>query len=313
MSELALVTGGAGFIGSHLVHALLARGDRVRVLDDLSSGKRENLAEVARDVELVVGDVRDEAAVAAAVRGAAVVYHQAALPSVPRSIEEPARSFEVNVVGTHRLLLAARAAGARRLVLASSSSIYGDQPELPKHEAMAPRPCSPYAAQKLAGEQLGMACARSLGLEVVALRYFNVYGPRQDPASAYAAVVPAFAAALAAGQRPLIHGDGGQTRDFTFVEDVARANLLAGSVPGASGHAVNVAGGRRVSILEIFGEIARLVGSDLSPVHGPTRAGDVRDSLASVALAEQVLGWRPTTSLEDGLARTVRSIVTRRA
>src|SRR5688572_29779718 len=196
MADLALVTGGCGFIGSHLARALLARGDRVRALDDLSSGKRDNLADVGGDIDLQVGDVRDPAACARACRGASVVYHQAARASVPRSVEDPQGTFDVNVVGTHHLLLAARAAGARRLVFASSSSVYGDQPELPKREAMAPMPMSLYAAQKLAAEQLGMACSRSLGLEVVALRYFNVYGPRQDPASAYAAVIPSFAAAL---------------------------------------------------------------------------------------------------------------------
>lgn len=306
MSERVLVTGGCGFIGSHLVQALLARGARVRVLDDLSSGRAENLGAARDDVELHEADVRDATAVARACEGVAVVYHQAARPSVPRSVEDPQGTFDVNVLGTHHLLLAARAAGARRLVMASSSSVYGDQPELPKHEGMAPMPASPYAAQKLAGEQLGMAFSRSLGLEVVALRYFNVYGPRQDPTSAYAAVIPAFAAALLAGRAPTIYGDGEQTRDFTYVEDVVRANLAAGDVAGAGGHALNVAGGRRVSLLELYGQLARLCGAEgRAPVHAPPRPGDVRDSLASVARAAEVLGWRPEVPLDEGLARTV--------
>jgi UDP-glucose 4-epimerase len=306
MSDLVLVTGGAGFIGSHLVRGLLARGARVRVLDDLSSGKRANLADVAQDVDLRVADVRDPAACASACAGVSVVYHQGARPSVPRSVDDPQGSFDVNVVGTHNLLLAARAAGARRLVFASSSSVYGHQPELPKHERMPPMPASPYAAQKLAAEQLGLAFARSMGLEVVALRYFNVFGPRQDPQSAYAAVIPAFATALLSGQAPTIHGDGEQTRDFTFVDDVVRANLAAGERPGASGNTVNVAAGRRTSLLDLFRHLARLTGrEDVTPVHTPTRQGDVRDSLASIDLAREVIGWRPEVTLEDGLRRTV--------
>jgi UDP-glucose 4-epimerase len=306
MSDLVLVTGGCGFIGSHLVRALLARGDRVRVMDDLSSGKRANLADVAKDVDVHVADVRDAAACARACDGASVVYHQGARPSVPKSVDDPQGTFDVNVVGTHNVLLAARAAGARRVVIASSSSVYGHQPELPKHERMPPMPASPYAAQKLAAEQLGLAFARSMGLEVVALRYFNVFGPRQDPLSAYAAVIPAFADALLRGKPPTIHGDGQQTRDFTFVEDVVRANLAAGAREGASGHTVNVAAGRRTSLLDLFLHIARLTGrEDVAPVHTPTRQGDVRDSLASIDLAREVLGWRPEVTLEDGLRRTV--------
>lgn len=306
MSERVLVTGGCGFIGSHLVRALLAAGRRVRVLDDLSSGKPENLGEVLADVELQRADLRDAGAVARACEGVAVVYHQGARPSVPRSVDDPQGSFDVNVVGTHHLLLAARAAGARRVVIASSSSVYGDQPELPKHEGMPPQPASPYAAQKLAAEQLGMAFARGMGLEVAALRYFNVYGPRQDPSSAYAAVIPSFTAALLAGRAPTIYGDGEQTRDFTFVGDVVRANLAAGEVAGASGHAVNVAGGERVSLLALHGHLARLTGAEhVAPAHAPPRKGDVRDSLASVERAERVLGWRPEVPLEEGLRLTV--------
>lgn len=308
MSGRALVTGGCGFIGSHLVRALLARGHAVRVLDDLSSGHRANLADVLGEVELIEADLRDPAARARACEGVEVVFHQGAVPSVPRSVAEPERTFSVNVVGTHDLLLSARAAGARRLVFASSSSVYGDQPTLPKHEQQPPAPVSPYAAQKLAGEQLGMAFARSLGLEVVALRYFNVFGPRQDPHSGYAAVVPAFTSALLRGEPPLIHGDGEQTRDFTFVEDVVRANLAAASAPAASGRVFNVAGGRRVSINALFEQLARWVGrEDVRPRHGPPRPGDVRDSLASIEAAREGLGWTPEVPLEEGLRRTVEA------
>jgi UDP-glucose 4-epimerase len=308
MSELALVTGGCGFIGSTIVRALLARGDRVRVLDDLSSGRRENLAGLA-GVELLQDDLRSKAACEKACAGVAVVYHQAARPSVPRSIEDPQGSFDVNVVGTHHLLLAARAARVRRVVLASSSSVYGDQPALPKREDQPPAPMSPYAAQKLAAEQLALAFSRSMGLEAVALRYFNVFGPRQDPNSAYAAVVPAFSSKLLAGQAPVIYGDGGQTRDFSFVEDVARANLLAGSAPAASGLAINVAGGQRVSLLELFELLARLCGAQgVRPRHAPARTGDIRDSLASIDRAREALGWRPEVGLEEGLRRTVAAL-----
>lgn len=309
MPDLALVTGGCGFIGSHLVHALLARGARVRVLDDLSAGRRENLGAAAADVELLVGDIRDADACARACRGASVVYHQAARPSVPRSVQDPQGTFEVNVVGSHLVLLAARAAGARRVVLASSSSVYGQQPTLPKHEGLPPAPASPYAAQKLAAEQLGLAYSRSLGLEVVALRYFNVYGPRQDPASAYAAVIPAFGAALLQRRSPVIYGDGLQTRDFTYVEDVARANLAAAEAPAAPGNALNVAAGRRTSLLDLFHAIARLAGApDVAPTHAPERPGDVRDSLAAIDGARELLGWTPQVDLEEGLRRTVEAL-----
>lgn len=309
MSARVLVTGGCGFIGSHLVHALLARGDRVRVLDDLSSGKRANLGAAAADVELHEADLRDPDACRRACAGVEVVLHQGARPSVARSVEDPRGSFEVNVVGTHNLLLAAREAGARRVVLASSSSIYGDQPTLPKHEDQPPAPASPYAAQKLAGEQLGLAFSRSMGVEVVALRYFNVYGPRQDPTSAYAAVIPAFAARLVAGEAPRIHGDGEQTRDFTFVDDVVRANLLAAAAPAAAGHTMNIAGGRRISINALFAAVAREVGRpDARAEHGPARTGDVRDSLAAIGRARELLGWSPQVPLEEGLARTVGAL-----
>ncbi len=309
MGTTALVTGGAGFIGSHLIRGLLARGVKVRVLDDLSSGRRENLADVEGDIELLEEDLRDRVVCSRACQGIDVVYHQAAVPSVPRSVAEPERTFEVNVAGTHGLLLAAREAGVRRVVQASSSSIYGDQPELPKHEGMRLHPRSPYAAQKAAAELLGRAFSASMGLEVVALRYFNVYGPRQNPKAAYAAVIAAFADAALRGVAATIHGDGLQTRDFTFVSDVVAANIAAGEAADAAGQAFNIAGGQRISILDIHTEIAKITGrEDLPPTHAGARAGDVRDSLASVDAARDVLGWTPKVPLADGLERTVEAM-----
>ena len=303
------MTGGAGVIGSHLVRGLLESGVAVRVLDDLSSGSRDNLAEVLGDVELIEADLRDRAVCARACQGIEVVYHQGAVPSVPRSVAEPERTFEVNVVGTHGLLLAAREAGVRRVVQASSSSIYGDQPELPKHEGMRLHPRSPYAAQKASAELLGRAFSASMGQQVVALRYFNVYGPRQNPKAAYAAVIAAFADAALRGVAATIHGDGLQTRDFTYVSDVVAANIAAGAAEGAAGQAFNIAGGQRISILDIHTEIARITGrEDLPPVHAATREGDVRDSLASVDAARDVLGWTPTVPLATGLERTVEAM-----
>jgi UDP-glucose 4-epimerase len=312
MARTSLVTGGCGFIGSHIVDALLERGDAVRILDDMSTGREENLSAAARErATLVRADLCDPIALAEVLDGVEVVYHQAARPSVTVSIEEPEDTFRVNVGGTYQLLLAARRAGVRRVVLASSSSVYGNLATLPKHEQQPPAPASPYAAQKLSCEQLGMAFARSMGLEVVALRYFNVYGPRQNPNSAYAAVVPAFAAALLDGRGPTIHGDGGQTRDFTYVADVVRANLLAGEVPEATANYFNIAGGRRISILDLFHEIKATIGGQaegLNPVHTESRPGDVRDSLAAVDHAERILGWTPSVSLDEGIRRTVESL-----
>jgi nucleoside-diphosphate-sugar epimerase len=305
-----LVTGGCGFIGSHLVDALLARGDEVRVLDDLSSGRPENLGASLARVELLQADLRDPATCSRACEGVARVFHQAAIPSVSRSVEQPEATFEVNVVGTHRLLLAARDAGVGRVVLASSSSVYGDVDVLPKREDQLPRPRSPYAAHKLSCEQLGRVFTLSLGLEVVALRYFNVFGPRQDPASDYAVVVPAFVARALAGKPATIHGDGGQTRDFTFVGDVAQANLLAAEAEGAAGQVFNVGTGERISILQLQERIAALTGAGRAPTFGPARAGDVRDSLADPGRAREVLGWRPEVGLDEGLKATIAAMQT---
>ena len=302
----ALVTGGFGFIGGHLVRALLARGDSVRVLDDLSTGRRENLADVVDRLEVIEADLADPEVAARACEGVEVIFHQGAMASVPRSIQDPAGTFRVNVVGTHGLLLAGREAGVRRLVFASSSSVYGPTETLPKLETMTPNPVSPYAAQKLSAEQLCMAFSRSMGIEAVALRYFNVYGPRQDPHSGYAAVIPAFASSLLRGEPGQINGDGSFSRDFTFVEDVVRANLLAAESPTAPGNWINIAGGKRITILELHQRIAAAAGrEDIEPILGPVREGDVPHSLASTEQAKELLGWEPQVQLAEGIAQTV--------
>ena len=304
-SRRCLVTGGCGFIGSHLVAALLDRGDTVRVLDNLSTGRRANLGPLAPHVELLEGDLRDPAAVARAVADVDGVFHEAALASVPRSVEAPLPTHEADATGTLQVLLAARAAGVRRVVYAGSSSAYGDAATLPKHEELPVRPLSPYAAAKLAGEHYCAAFARSLGLETVTLRYFNIFGPRQDPQSQYAAVVPRFITALLAGRPPTIYGDGTQSRDFTYVDNVVAANLLALDAPAASGEAINVACGERYTLLELVAALNAALGTAIAPAHAPRRAGDVAHSLASIAKAERLLGYRPVVGFADGLRRTV--------
>jgi UDP-glucose 4-epimerase len=308
VSRVALVTGGAGFIGSHLADALTEAGWRVRVLDDFSSGRESNLTGAARSAEVLRGDLCKDEPLERAVAGAEVVFHQAALPSVPRSVAEPVRTHEVNATGTLRLLEAARRAGVRRVVYAASSSAYGDTPELPKVETMPANPRSPYALQKWAGETYCRLFTDLYGLETVALRYFNVFGPRQNPESQYAAVVPRFAVACLRGEAPVVYGDGGQTRDFTYVADAVRANLLAADAPGAAGAVVNVAGGRRVSLNELLGVIAESIGVKVVARHEPARAGDVRDSLADLARAKQLLGYEPSVPLAEGLAATIDSL-----
>lgn len=303
----ALVTGGAGFIGSHLVDRLLELGHEVVVLDDFSTGLRENLEVSAGRIRLIEGDLRDSAAVADAVAGCDVVFHQAALASVARSIEQPLLVHEVNVGGTLSLLVQARDAGVRRIVFASSSSVYGDTPVLPKVETMPLSPRSPYAASKLAGEAFVAAFHAAYGLEGVALRYFNVYGPRQSPRSLYAAVVPIFAQAALEKRSPTIYGDGHQTRDFTFVGDVVEANLKAATTTTLPPGPVNVGGGGRISILELYRTIAQQAGSPRAPKHAPVRPGDVRDSLAALDRAREFLGWKPSTSLPDGIRRVLSS------
>ena len=301
----ALVTGGAGFIGGHVVEHLLRAGWEVRVLDDLSSGREQNLADARDHVELIRGDVRDAETVGRAVAGVEVVFHQAAIPSVPRSVEEPLRTNDVNVGGTLQVLEGARRAGARRVVFAASSAAYGDTKVLPKVETLTATPLSPYALQKYAGELYCHQYAVLYGLETVALRYFNIYGPRQDPASDYAAVIPRFVRAALSGERPTIFGDGEQTRDFTFVGDAARANLLAADAERAPGCVINVASGRRTSLNQLWDGIRRTLGSQLEPHYAPPRAGDVRDSLADLGRARELLGYEPSVGLAEGLRQTV--------
>jgi len=296
-----LVTGGAGFIGSHLVDELVARGARVRVLDNLATGRRENLAHHP-GVELVEGDLRDRDACRAACSGAAYVFHLAALGSVPRSLEDPATTIAVNVGGTAELFDAARRTAARRVIFATSSSVYGDSPTLPKREGEEGDPLSPYAVSKAMGEELARTLARAFGQESISLRYFNVFGPRQDPDGPYAAAVPRFFRAALDGRAPIIYGDGEQSRDFTFVADAVAANLLAAGAPAAAcGRAYNVASGRAVAVNVLAARIRELAGGGPVPVHAPPRAGDVRHSLADLTAAERALGYAPRTSLDAGL------------
>jgi UDP-glucose 4-epimerase len=301
-----LVTGGAGFIGSHIVHALVARGDKVRVLDNLSTGKRTNLAAVAGDVEFIEGDLSDAPAVGRAVAGCEVVFHEAALASVPRSVEAPLDSHAACATGTLNVLDQARRAGVRRVVYAASSSAYGNQPTPRKKENDLPSPLSPYAAAKLTGELYCEAFWHSYGLETVALRYFNVFGPRQDPRGPYAAVIPLFIKAIQEGDRPKIFGDGGQTRDFTYVENVVAANLKAAAAPReAAGRVFNVGNGVAISLLDLLNELSRILGKKIEPIFLPERVGDVRDSLADITLARSVLGYEPIVDLPTGLVPTV--------
>jgi UDP-glucose 4-epimerase len=307
-----LVTGGAGFIGSHLVEALLEQGRSVRVLDNLSSGRLANLAFVrglpAGRFELIQADLENDAARRRAVHGVETVFHHAALPSVQRSVEEPLASHQVNATGTLSLLQDARQAGVRRVVYASSSSVYGDSAELPKREDMVPDPCSPYAAAKLNGEHYCRIFHRLYGMDCVALRYFNVYGPRQDPASDYAAVIPRFVAAVRRNETPVIYGDGYQSRDFSFISDVVQANLKAATADDAPGEVLNVAGGRQSSLLDLLGILEGIAGRRVEARFEAPRAGDVRHSLAGIDRARKVLGWEPRVGLEDGLRRTMDSV-----
>jgi UDP-glucose 4-epimerase len=299
----ALVTGGAGFIGSNLAEALVKAGHRVRVLDNFATGRRGNLAALAGAAELLEGDLRDPGIAERAVRDIEVIFHQAALASVARSLEDPATTHAVNATGTLTLLLAACGAGVRRLIYASSSSVYGDSPTLPKREDMPTQPKSPYAVSKLAGEHYCQVFASALGLETVSLRYFNIFGPRQDPTSPYAAVIAKFFAAMRRGEQPVIFGDGTQSRDFTSVENAVQANLLAATAPNVSGEVINVACGARVTLLELVEHLNRLLGTRLAPVFAPPRPGDVRHSQAELTRAVTLLGYRPTVDFAEGLAR----------
>jgi nucleoside-diphosphate-sugar epimerase len=298
------VTGGAGFIGSHLVEELLRRGKTVRIVDNFSTGRRENLPP-AGSAEVIEGDIADPDVARRAAVGAAVILHQAAIPSVPRSVDDPAASNHANVDGTLQVLLAARDAGVTRVVFAGSSSVYGNAATLPKREDMRPQPLSPYALQKLVGEEYCRLFTQLYGLETVVTRYFNVFGPRQNPGSPYSGVISLFVDAMLAGKSPRIHGDGGQTRDFTFVGDVVRGVLLAAEAPGVAGRVMNVAAGGRVSLLDLVRTLQQILDTDVDPILGPTRAGDVRDSQADIAEARRLLGFEPQTPFADGLKQTV--------
>ncbi len=304
MPPQALVTGGAGFIGSSIVRALVARGSAVRVLDNLSSGKRSNLEEVLPRIDWIEGDILDAQTMRRAAEGVDVIYHQAALPSVPRSMKAPLPSHEANATGTLHVLEAARALGVRRVVYAGSSSAYGDTPVLPKVETMTPRPLSPYAVSKLTGEHYCQMYARTMGVETVVLRYFNVFGPRQDPTSQYAAVIPRFITAALAGHEPTVFGDGKQSRDFCFIDNVVAANLLAAEAPGASGGVFNIACGEATELSSVLDQLGQLVGRRIAARHEPSRAGDVKHSLADIDAARTQLGYRPQVLFSEGLRRT---------
>lgn len=300
-----LVTGGAGFIGSHIAEALVRRGDRVRIIDNLSTGHRENFAPFADRVEFIEGDLLDSSAVARAVEGVEVVFHQAALASVPRSVERPLDTHAHCVTATVNLLHAARQAGVRRLVYAASSSAYGDQPFSSKRECDLPSPLSPYAAAKLAAEYYCAAFWHTYKFETVAIRYFNVFGPRQDPNSPYSAVIPRFTAAMLAGRRPVIYGDGRQSRDFTFVANVVDANLLAADAANVAGRVFNAANGKNTDLLTLVEMLNRLLGTKIEPEFAPPRVGDVKESLADITQARRCLGYEPQVTFEEGLRRTV--------
>jgi nucleoside-diphosphate-sugar epimerase len=299
-----LVSGGAGFIGSHLAEELVRRGERVRVVDNLSTGKTANLAHLP-SVELLQGDLAEIEVARAACAGVDYVLHQAAIPSVPRSVADPLSSNRANIDATLNVLVAARDAGVTRLVYAGSSSAYGDTPTLPKHEDMPTQPLSPYALQKLVGEQYLRLFTSLYGLETVTIRYFNVFGPRQDPSSPYSGVISLFASALLDGRRPTICGDGEQTRDFTYVANVVDGVLRACEAPDAAGEVINVATGRRISLNELLRTLARLAGRQAAPSYREARAGDVRDSQADISKAQRLLGYSPAVGLEDGLRQTL--------
>lgn len=300
-----LVTGGAGFIGSHLCEALVARGERVRVVDNLSTGKRSNLAHFGDVVEFIEGDLADIDVARRAVEGCEFVLHQAAIPSVPRSVKDPITSNRANIDATLNVAVAARDAGIRRIVYAGSSSAYGNTPTLPKHEDMPTAPLSPYALQKLVGEQYLRLFTKLYGLETVTIRYFNVFGPRQDPSSPYSGVISLFVSALVDGRRPTIYGDGEHTRDFTFVANVVDGVLRACTASGASGEVINVATGGRVSLNQLFSTIRDLTDARVEPIYASPREGDVKDSQADISKAERLLGYKPIVSFEEGLRRTL--------
>lgn len=302
---IALVTGGAGFIGSHLATALLQRGYEVRILDNFSTGKRENLAPILDKITLFEASITDGAALQAAMAQVDYVFHQAAIPSVPRSVEDPETCHEINVNGTFRLLLAARDAGVKRVVYAASSSAYGDITGEYKHEAMPPRPLSPYGAAKLMGEYYMQVFYQTYGLETVCLRYFNVFGPRQDPTSEYSAVIPKFITAIQHGKHPIIYGDGLQSRDFTYIDNVIHGNLLAATCPEPAGHVMNIACGEQYSLLDLVNILNHYMGTEVEPEFAPPRTGDIKHSRADISKAGALMGYEPQVGFEEGIARTI--------
>jgi UDP-glucose 4-epimerase len=307
---LHLVTGGAGFIGSSIAHALLESGENVRILDDFSSGRRENIESLPGRIELIEGSVADANVVAQATRGVEIVFHQAAIPSVLRSVENPQATMLAGVQGTTVLLDAAHRAGVRRVLFAASSSAYGDTPTLPKVETMQAEPLSPYAASKLTGEHLMRVFSHLHGLETVSLRYFNIFGPRQDPKSEYAAVIPKFVTAAIKKQRPIVFGDGEQTRDFCYIDNAVRANLLAaGTTRKLRGEVLNIACGERTSLNQLIKYIGELAGVRMEPEYRPPRPGDVRDSLADIGKARDLLGYVPAVDVREGLKRTLEAFL----
>ena len=300
-----LVTGGAGFIGSHISAALQKRGDKVRIIDDFSTGHKSNLEALPSPPEFINASILDRDALTQAMQGVTCVFHQAALASVPRSIEKPMDTHAACVTGTLNVLDVARLSGVKRVVFASSSSIYGDQPKPSKNEIDLPAPLSPYAAAKLAGEAYCQTFFHSYGLETVALRYFNVFGPRQDPYGPYAAVIPLFIKAILKQERPTIFGDGLQTRDFTFVENVVQANLLASEVPAAAGKVFNIANGKTITLLDLLALLGRILGKEIEPIFAPPRVGDVKHSKAEVEKAQSILGYKPQFDVEAGIRRSL--------
>jgi nucleoside-diphosphate-sugar epimerase len=306
LSGVALVTGGAGFIGSHIAAALIESGAKVRIIDDLSTGYRRNIEEIGANIDFVEGSVADEKALGRALENVEIVFHEAAIPSVPRSVERPVETHEASINATFALLMAARDRKVRRLVYAASSSAYGEQPELPKREDMRPAPLSPYAVAKLVGEYYCQAFSHVYGLETVSLRYFNVFGPRQDPGSQYSGVISRFMSALLNGEQAVIYGDGEQSRDFTYVENVVRANMLAAESATAVGAVINIANGKRITLNQLFEIMKETTGnSDATVQYLPTRAGDVRDSLADLTVARTLLDYEPQIDLKEGLQKTL--------
>ena len=300
-----LVTGGAGFIGSNIAKSLVEKGYAVRVLDNFATGQRLNLEPFIEEIELIEGDIRDFWTVIKATKGIDYILHQAALPSVPRSIDNPLTTTEVNVNGTLNILEAARFNEVQRIVYASSSSVYGDSPEMPKSEDMKPLPKSPYAITKLAGEEYCMSFFNLYGLETVALRYFNIFGPRQNPFSQYSAVIPKFINMLNKGRNPTIWGDGTTSRDFTYIDNVINANILACEKKAAAGNVINIAYGKAYTINDLVEKLNKIIGADLSPTYGPEKIGDVKHSLADISKARKILGFEPEIDFEEGLRRTV--------